>query len=87
LNPSIDFGKNIHSEPYAAKDLFLFDGNSNQVVYIVPSDNLIIVRTGAWPPQDDPWDNSFLPNAIIRGITRGPDNPMPEPQPSGADSK
>jgi CubicO group peptidase (beta-lactamase class C family) len=27
----------LHSEPYLAADLFLFDGNMNQVVYMIPS--------------------------------------------------
>jgi len=70
LNPSIDFGKTHHSEPYIAEDLYLFDGNANQVIYIVPSKDLIILRTGGWSPKESPWDNSILPNLIIRGITK-----------------
>lgn len=69
LNPEIDMGRTLHSEPYAASDLFLFDGNSHQVVYIVPSKDLVILRTGNYPPKDLPWDNSMLPNTIIGGIS------------------
>jgi CubicO group peptidase (beta-lactamase class C family) len=63
----------MHSAPYLADDLFLFDGNSNQVVYIVPSQDLIIVRTGDNPRRGtakQEWDNSFLPNTIIGGIVK-----------------
>lgn len=69
LNPGLDIGRTLHSEPYAASDLFLFDGNSHQVVYIVPSEDLVILRTGSYPPKDLPWDNSMLPNTIIGGIS------------------
>lgn len=59
----------IHSEPYLADDLFLFDGSGNQVMYIIPSLELVILRTGGfnWEPGKE-WDNSYLPNTIIRGI-------------------
>lgn len=58
-----------HSEPYLAADLFLFDGSGHQVVYIIPSEELVIVRTGAfsWAAKP-PWDNAFIPNSLIRGI-------------------
>ncbi len=69
LNPEFAMGRTFHSEPYAASDLFLFDGNGNQVVYIVPSQDLIILRTGNYPPKERPWDNSIIPNLIIRGMT------------------
>lgn len=68
-NPDVPYGKTLHSEPYLADDLFLFDGNSNQVVYIIPSEQLIIMRTGAWAPRDPEWDNAKLPNLILRGAT------------------
>lgn len=80
-HPSIPFGKVLHSEPYAARDLYLFDGNSNQVVYIVPSQQLIVLRTGEGPPKTLEWDNVYLPNLLIRGIERRPGDAQPEPQP------
>jgi CubicO group peptidase (beta-lactamase class C family) len=79
-HPAIPFGKVLHSEPYAARDLYLFDGNSNQVVYIVPSQNLIVLRTGEGPPKTLEWDNAHLPNLLIRGIIRRPGDAQPEPQ-------
>lgn len=63
----------LHSEPYLARDLALFDGNSNQVVYIVPSESLVILRLArATPrPKDMPeWDNSVLPNVLLRGLSQ-----------------
>jgi len=68
-NPDIGLPGVLHSEPYLADDLVLFDGNGNQVVYIVPSLDLVILRTGKTPPKDGAeWDNAFLPNTIIRGL-------------------
>ncbi|MBT0668212.1 serine hydrolase [Novosphingobium profundi] len=67
-NPELTYGRNYHSEPYAAQDLFLFDGNSNQVVYIVPSRRLVVLRTGESPPKEPVWDNAKLPNLILRGL-------------------
>lgn len=62
----------LHSEPYLADDVFLFDGNANQVVYVIPSENLVLLRVGNNPPRaaGQEWDNAYLPNTIIRGIRR-----------------
>ncbi len=79
LNPDIPLGQNLHSEPYLADDLFLFDGNSNQVGYIIPSANLVILRVGGKTKDGEEWDNSYLPNTIIRGIEFSPEN-APSPQ-------
>jgi CubicO group peptidase (beta-lactamase class C family) len=62
----------FHSEPYLADDLFLFDGMNGQIVYLVPSQQLVIVRTGLRPPAGQPeWDNSVLPNLVLRGLGLG----------------
>jgi len=60
--------KVLHSEPYLARDIFMFDGNSNQIVYVVPSEQLVILRTGDSPPKSPEWDNSKLPNMLLRGL-------------------
>ena len=69
--------KTLHGEPYLAKDLYLFDGNANQVAYVVPSQNLVILRTGTLSTGNNAprakgaeWDNAFLPNVILRGIVK-----------------
>jgi CubicO group peptidase (beta-lactamase class C family) len=57
-----------HSEPYLDPELYLFDGNSNQVVYISPKYDLIAVRLGNTPPSSPEWDNTVIPNLLIRGM-------------------
>lgn len=68
----------LHGEPYQADDLFLFDGNANQVVYIVPSEDLVIVRVGERPPRTPEWDNAKLPNGLLRGIVRDAGRAVPQ---------
>ena len=71
-NPDIerDFSASLHSEPYLDKDILLFDGNGNQVVYMLPSRNIVILRLGPRPKHSEPWDTSFLPNHLVRAIAK-----------------
>ena len=66
----------LHSEPYAADDLFLWDGSGNQAMWIVPSKQLVILRFGPTPKpkagEAGEWDNALLPNTIIRGLKEKP---------------
>ena len=73
FNPDVPLGKNYHSEPYLDKDLFLFDGNGNQVSYHIPRHDLIIMRLGRAPPKGTQWDNAFLPNTVLRALAAGSD--------------
>ncbi len=59
-----------HSAPYLADDLVFLDGFGGQRVYIVPSKNLVIVRTGAVAAD---WDDAILPNVVLRAM--GPSSP------------
>lgn len=81
-NPDRGMAEILHGEPYLAADLYLFDGNANQVVYVVPSQDLIILRTGLAPPRDETteWDNSVLPNTIMRGIVKDRRASAPQPR-------
>jgi CubicO group peptidase (beta-lactamase class C family) len=54
-----------HSEPYLAPDVIFSDGFGGQRVYVVPSQRLVIVRTGQSVME---WDDARLPNAILRGL-------------------
>lgn len=63
-NPEGSF-KAYHSEPFLAPDMIYLDGFGGQRVYIVPSEELVIVRTGE-ALQD--WDDAELPNAILAGL-------------------
>lgn len=67
----------LHSAPYLDRDLYLFDGNANQVVYVSPATRMVILRTGEAPPRQPEWDNSVLPNLLIAGAS----GPAPIPQP------
>jgi CubicO group peptidase (beta-lactamase class C family) len=62
----------LHSEPYAADDIYLWDGSGNQAMWIVPSKQLVVLRFGPKPKpkygQPGEWDNSRIPNTIIRGL-------------------
>ncbi|MEQ8410824.1 MAG: serine hydrolase [Erythrobacter sp.] len=79
-HPSVPYGKVDHAEPYLDRDLALFDGNANQVVYMIPSQDMIVLRTGNAPPKDAPWDNTVLPNLLIRDAAARTGEPLPEPQ-------
>lgn len=57
--------KAFHSEPFAAEDMIYIDGFGGQRVYIVPSRDLIIVRTGEALMD---YDDARIPNAILRGL-------------------
>ena len=54
-----------HSEPYAAGDVAFFDGFGGQRVYIIPSADIVIVRTGALAGD---WDDARLPNLLLAGL-------------------
>ena len=87
------YGKGVpaaitHSEPFEADDLVFFDGSGGQRVYIVPSLDLVIVRTGlgGFDPATGSftWDDSVLPNLVIRALkssapTEAPEDPMVNP--------
>jgi CubicO group peptidase (beta-lactamase class C family) len=60
--------KAFHSEPFAAKDLIYIDGFGGQRVYVIPSLQLVIVRTGK---STTSWDDAVIPNAIIRAVSNG----------------
>ena len=81
-NPDRGMPEILHGEPYLAADLYLFDGNANQVVYVVPSQDLVILRTGLAPPRDETteWDNSVLPNTVMRGIVKDRRASAPQPR-------
>ena len=64
------FAGTLHSEPYIDKDIALFDGNGNQVVYIMPSRNIVIMRLGPRPRNELKWDNAFIPNNVSRFLDK-----------------
>ncbi len=55
------------SEPYATADTFLLKGNGKTRLWLVPSLGLSILRVGTNDQFDADWDDSRIPNLIIRG--------------------
>ena len=53
-------------EPYAARDLFAVQGEQGNRLWLVPSLQIAILRT-APAGRDASWDDSRVPNLIIRG--------------------
>lgn len=66
----------LHSEPFAADDVIYFDGFGGQRVYVVPSQGLVIVRTGEIMLE---WDDAKLPNLIIRALRKQQPEAAPTP--------
>ncbi|NBC36003.1 serine hydrolase [Novosphingobium sp. FSY-8] len=64
--------KVLHSAPFLDPKLFMFDGNGNQVVWISPKADLIVMRLGAAPPAPSAtqpeWDNAYLPNLLLGAL-------------------
>ena len=53
------------SQPFIAEDTFYLDGASQQRVYVIPSQELVIVRVGEKPKQ---WDDSIIPNTLVKSL-------------------
>ena len=53
------------SRPFLAEDTFYLDGAARQRVYIIPAQQLVIVRIGERPEQ---WDDAFMPNTLLRSL-------------------
>ena len=59
----------VAETPFDAGDIIYFDGLGGQRVYVIPSSELVIVRTGvlAWE-----WNDTRLPNLVLAGIKETP---------------
>jgi CubicO group peptidase (beta-lactamase class C family) len=55
------------SEPYAMDDTIVLRGNGKTRLWLVPSMGLIVLRVGHNAAIDNEWDDSTIPNIIIRG--------------------
>ena len=57
----------VAETPFDAGDIIYFDGLGGQRVYVIPSAQLVIVRTGvlAWE-----WNDTRLPNLLLAGIRK-----------------
>ena len=54
------------TEPYASDDLFLAEGNGGNRLWVVPSMQMAILRMGHLPRHAADWDDTRIPNLIIR---------------------
>lgn len=54
------------SEPYVLEDTFLLKGHGKTRLWVVPSMGLTILRAGTNDEDDPDWDDSVIPNLIIR---------------------
>jgi CubicO group peptidase (beta-lactamase class C family) len=79
--------KAYHSESFVAEDIVYIDGFGGQRVYVVPSQDLIIVRTGRaiadMQNLAGNWDDALLPNTILRGI-KPPTTPAGDAAPTSS---
>lgn len=54
-----------HGEPVAAEHVFFLEGGGYRTMYILPDQQLVILRLGYFHPD---WQTSTLPNLILRGL-------------------
>ena len=66
-NSNTPFGVK-QAEPFLVDDVIFFDGGGGQRVYVIPSADLVIIRTGMPSPQ---WDDGVIPNIILRDMGYG----------------
>jgi CubicO group peptidase (beta-lactamase class C family) len=75
--PMRSFGPDIptavpHSAPFAEPGIIYFDGAGGQRVYVIPSKQMVIVRTGKGgidlKTGNFLWDDAIIPNALSAGV-------------------
>ena len=54
---------------FAAHDVVWLESEGKQRLWIVPSLDLVILRVGDEPPRDKGWDETMIPDSIIRGTS------------------
>ena len=56
-----------HKAPFVRDDIVFFEGGGYRTLYIVPSEDMVVLRLGKRHPD---WDASYLPNTLINGIVK-----------------
>lgn len=69
------------SEPYVLDDTFVLEGPGNTRLWLMPSMNLRILLVGSRDKPGQDWDDSRIPNLIVRGAS----DYVPKAAKSGAD--
>jgi CubicO group peptidase (beta-lactamase class C family) len=70
-------------EPYAAPDLFMVGAAGGNRLWLVPSLQIAILRTAASGARDSSWDDSRVPNFVVRAAR---DFPPPPSRPADVSS-
>lgn len=61
------------SEGFATDDVVQFLGHGYQHVWVIPHLDMVVVRANrVWP--EAPWDQSWIPNRLIRGLGAAEDS-------------
>jgi CubicO group peptidase (beta-lactamase class C family) len=63
-------GLGVHvDDRFAAHDVAWLSGAKSQRLWVVPSLSLVILRVGDEPAAADGWDETMIPDSIIRGTS------------------
>lgn len=62
-HPNVDTSASV---PFLATDTIYLDGRHFQRVYVVPSQELVVVRLGEEPSD---WDDSIMPNLLLKAMS------------------
>jgi CubicO group peptidase (beta-lactamase class C family) len=54
-----------HGAPIAAADVFFLEGGGYRTMYVMPDEELVILRLGYFHPD---WQTSTLPNLVLEGL-------------------
>lgn len=54
-----------HGEPIAAETVFFLEGGGYRTLYVLPDQDLVILRLGYFDPD---WQTSTIPNLVLGGI-------------------
>ena len=57
-----------HGEPIEAEGVFFLEGGGYRTLYVLPQQQLVILRLGYFDPD---WETSALPNLLLAGIAPG----------------
>ncbi len=55
------------SEAYLDPKMVFLSGYGEQKTYVLPSAGVVVVRVGEQPEE---WDDSFIPNTVMRGLVK-----------------
>jgi len=57
-----------HGDPIAAEPVFFLEGGGYRTLYVLPDQDLVILRLGYFHPD---WETSAIPNLVLAGLPDG----------------